>query len=113
MTGFCCCHGSVDRFIVTHLTKQNYIRTLTQCSAQCGQIIFSIGADFSLAYDTFLMTVKKFQRILQSNNMSFAFGIDFVYKTGKGGGFATTCRTCYQYQTFIDVCKIHDDFRNT
>lgn len=64
-------HGSLNRLVITHFTKENHIRALAQGSTQGNQITFRIGADFSLADDAFVMPVHVLKRIFQRNDMSF------------------------------------------
>ena len=62
-------HSNGNGLKIPHLTKQDDVRTLAQGSAQSSKVALGIGADFTLAYDTFLVTVEKFQWILQSDDM--------------------------------------------
>ena len=64
-------HGSLNRLVITHFTKENHIRALAQGSTQGNQITFRIGVDFSLADDAFVMPVQVLKRIFQRNDMSF------------------------------------------
>ena len=112
MTGLSCSHGSLDRFIVSHLSKKDYVRALAESGTQRYQIAFCVCADFSLADNAAIMSVQIFQRILQSNNMTFSGMVDLVHKAGHGGRFTASCRTCNQYHTFGKIGSRHDIFRN-
>lgn len=69
-------HSNGNGLKIPHLTKQDDVRTLAQGSAQSSKVALGIGADFTLAYDTFLVTVEKFQWILQSDDMLLLCTID-------------------------------------
>ena len=81
MTGFGSCHGSLDGFVITHFAKKDHIRALAQCGAQGYQIAFCICADLTLADNTFIMAVQVFQRIFQSDDMSFPGVVDLDRKS--------------------------------
>ena len=71
MSGFGSSHGSLNRLVITHFTKENHIRALAQGSTQGNQITLRIGADFSLTDNAFVMPVQVLKRIFQRNDMSF------------------------------------------
>ena len=106
-------HSNGNGLKIPHLTKQDDVRTLAQGSAQSSKVALGIGADFTLAYDTFLVTVEKFQWILQSDDMLLLCTIDFVNDTGEGSGLSTSCRTCHKDQSLFLICQTDDGIRNT
>ena len=112
MSGFCRCHDSIDRFIVSHLSQKNDIRALTQCRTKCGNIALRICHYLSLADNTFIMTMYEFQRILQCDDMFCSGMINMINHTGKGCGLATARRSGYQHQSIIKICQMDDLIRN-
>ena len=112
MTGLSSSHSSLDRFIVSHLSKKDYVRALAESGSQRYQIAFCVCADLPLADNTAIMSVQIFQRILQSNNMAFSGMVDLVHKAGHGSRFTASCRTCNQYHTLGKISSGHDIFRN-
>ena len=112
MTGFGSCHGSLDGFVITHFAKKDHIRALAQCGAQGYQIAFCICADLTLADNTFIMAVQVFQRIFQSDDMSFPGVVDPVYDTCHGGGFTASSRACDQNHAFGEISCGHYFFRD-
>ena len=50
-------HGSLDRFVITHFTEKDHVRTLAEGGAQRDQVTFRICTDFSLVDDAFVMSV--------------------------------------------------------
>ena len=78
-----CGHRSLDRLVVAHFAKQDHVRALAQCGAQCRQVIVCIGRDLTLAYNALLVSVQEFQRIFQCNDMILACRIDAVHEAGE------------------------------
>lgn len=105
-------HSSLDRFIVSHLSKKDYVRALAESGSQRYQIAFCVCADLPLADNTAIMSVQIFQRILQSNNMAFSGMVDLVHKAGHSSRFTASCMTCNQYHTLGKISSGHDIFRN-
>ena len=58
--------------------QKDHIRTLAQGSTQCRDIILGINIDLTLAYDTPVVPVKEFQRILQCDDVLVIVFIDMV-----------------------------------
>ena len=112
MSGLSSSHGSLDSLVVTHFSKQDHIRALTQGGTQGNQIIGSIRTDLSLADNAFVMSVQVFQRVFQRDDMSFTAVIDLVDDTSHGGGFSASGRTCDQNHSLGKISCFHNSRRN-
>ena len=112
MSGFSSSHGSLDSLVVTHFSKKDHIRTLTQGGTQGNQIIGSIRTDLALADNAFVMSVKVFQRVFQRDDMAFTAVIDLVDDTSHGGGFSASGGTCDQNHSLGKVSCFHNSWRN-
>ena len=113
MTGLGSSHGYLHRLVITHFTKKDHIRALAQGSTQCRDIILGINIDLTLAYDTPVVSVKEFQRILQCDDVLVIVFVDMVDDARKGSGFPASGRSCDQYHSFGKICKTDDLFRDT
>ena len=112
MSGLSSSHGSLDSLVVTHFSKKDHIRALTQGGTQGNQIIGSIRTDLALADNAFVMSVQVFQRVFQRDDMPFAAVIDFVDDTSHGGRFSASGRTCDQNHSLGKVSCFHNSRRN-
>ncbi len=108
MSGFGSCHGNSHCLVISHFSKQNNVWTLSERSTQGSDIIFCIRTNFTLAYDAFLMAVKKFKRVFKSNNMLFHCAVNCINDTGKRGGFSTSCRSGDKNQPFVMSSKVNN-----
>jgi len=112
MSGFRCCHGCLDRLVITHFTKKDHIGALAECGTKGSEVAFSICADLSLADDALVMAVQIFQRILKSDDVSFSCVVDPVDQAGHSGGFSAAGRTCHKNHSTCIVSSAHNILRN-
>ena len=113
MSGFGSRHCHMDRLIITHFAQKNHIRTLAQSSAQGGDIAVGIHMDLTLADDTFVVPVKKFQRVFQCDNVFFLRLVDLVNDTGKCCRLTASGRTGDQRHPFAAKTEIDDRIRDS
>ena len=112
MSGLSSSHGSLDSLVVTHFSKKNHIRALAQGGTQGNQIIGSIRTDLTLADNAFVMSVQVFQRVFQSDDMSFPAVIDLVDDAGHSCGFSASGRTGDQNHSFGKIRSFHNSWWN-
>ena len=108
MSRFCGCHRNINSLIVTHLSKEDNIGALTKRSPERYFIAFCIRTHLTLAYNTLFMTMQKFQRVFQCNDMFFPRAVNLFNQTGKCCRLSTSCGTCYKNKTLSVFCKLHN-----
>src|SRR5262249_36960751 len=69
-----------------HFADEDYVRVLTQGSAQRGGKRRGIYFDFALIDETFLIAMQIFDRVLDGDDVLGAQGVDAVNHGGERGG---------------------------
>jgi hypothetical protein len=84
----CQCQG--NGFEISHLTDENDVRILAQCSLQAGSERGGMLGNLALGDNALLVAMNEFDRLLDGHDVTAVVGIDVIDQGRKGGTLAGT-----------------------